>query len=312
MMMKYTSQMQQVRIDSLREKYDCDLPGLIAQEERRYDQKILNLCCDMVEKNARIILLTGPSASGKTTTSQKIRRNLERFQKKVYKISLDDFYKDHHLLPNWEDGNKNYESIEGLDLELFHQKMRELIVNGSAEFPLFDFPSGNRSKETFSLNFDPETYLIVEGIHALNPLIAQEIKDLPTMRLYVSVHTSFVSSAGEEILSARELRLMRRILRDHIHRDTQAAETLMLWDYVLRGEELYIQPYRRYADAHINSTHYYEPFLYKDLMGQMLSETFEREQDQKLIQHMLSGLSHFDSISKDLVPKDSLLQEFIG
>ncbi len=311
-MMKYIAQMQQVRIDGLREKYDSDLPGLIAQEERRYDQKIFHLCGNMIDENTRIILLTGPSASGKTTTSQKISKDLKMFHKKVHKISLDDFYKDHHLLPNWEDGKKNYESIEGLDLELFHQKMRELITKGRAEFPLFDFPSGNRSSETFSLDFDDETYLIVEGIHALNPLISQEIQELPTMRLYVSVHTDFVSQTGEEILSAREVRLMRRLLRDYTHRDTKVEETLALWDYVLRGEELYIRPYRNYADAHINSTHYYEPFLYKDLMYQMLSEPLTREQDQKLVTHMLEGLSCFDSIPKDMVPKDSLLQEFIG
>ena len=228
----------------------------------------------------------------------------------VNRISLDNFYKSSDQLPRWEDGYQNYESVEGLDLDCFRETVQRLLQTGRAQFPIFDFTAGCRSEKTFEISYDEHTYLIIEGIHALNPLLTDTLAPHRTVKLYISVHSDFVDDGGRILLGARDLRLTRRLLRDFYYRGTGAEETLRMWDYVLRGEDLYIRPFREFADAHINSTHDYEPSLPRhprrnaaaDRPGLPYRETIGRLTD---------SARHFFGIDQALVPATSLIQEFI-
>lgn len=282
----------------------------VLEAEKRYHSMLSNICETAIREHKYIILITGPSASGKTTSAKYLASLLEARGKRVNRISLDNFYRNKEELPRWEDGYQNYESIEGLDIPHFDEVMNRLLTKGEAVFPIFDFTTGYRSESTFTLTFDSQTFLILEGIHALNPLLYNVLGSYPAMKLYISVHSKFVDD-GNTVLSARNLRLSRRILRDFHYRCTRASDTLNMWKYVLRGEELYIFPFREHADLHIDSTHLYEPFLYHNGVNAMMTKIRPDSPYYSYAQSLLDANERFFPIDYDLVPANSLIQEFI-
>ena len=143
--------------------------------------------------------------------------------------------------------------MEGLDIPCFQQFVEGLFDRGHALLPVFDFTAGRRKDKQIDIQFDDHTYLIFEGIHALNPQVTDPLSSHRSMKIYISVHSDFVDNSGDILLAARDLRLCRRLLRDFYYRGTGAEETLRMWEYVLRGEDLYIRPFRKNADMHINS-----------------------------------------------------------
>lgn len=284
---------------------------VIAQAEAVYYEKLCGVCDAAIRDNKSIILVTGPSASGKTTSAKRIAAILQSRGKKVTRISLDNFYRNKDNLPRWEDGYQNYESVEGLDIACFDEAMSNLLTKGEAVFPIFDFSRGQRSERTFTLRFNEESFLIIEGIHALNPVLFNVLKNYSAMKVYISVHSEIVAENGELIFSARDLRLSRRILRDFHCRSTSALGTLKMWKYVLKGEELYIFPFRENADIHIDSLHAYEPFLYHDGLEEMMRAVGPDAPYYKKACRLLSANQHFFPIPGALIPASSLIQEFI-
>lgn len=309
--MKYSRKMDQIMISELLWKYKLEPETLIQNEERVFHEKLTNICDHVLQKKINIILLTGPSASGKTTTAKRLVTELLLRGIKSNRISLDNFYRNNDEDPLWEDGQPNYESIRSLDVNCFHQKMYELFRYGGSDFPVFDFDCGRRSSEAFSVSFDQDTCLIFEGIHALNPLLSGHILEKHTMRLYVSVHSDFVNDSGMPVLAAQNLRFLRRMLRDYAHRSDSAEETMKMWKHVLEGEKLYIQPYRRYADFHINTVHSYEPFLYQEKAMTLLRPLMDNTEFLQLAGQLIAAETLFPPLSAARVPKSSLLQEFI-
>lgn len=283
----------------------------VSRDEASFHEKIIAACDAITSEHRHMILLTGPSASGKTTSAQKIAQELRARGNKVGSISLDNFYMESHKLPKWQDGYQNYESVEGLDLDYFDECISTLLKTGRAQLPIFDFSISSRAVQTIEMTYDEHTYLIFEGIHALNPAIADVVKDYPNFRIYISAHSEFAGKDGEVLLSARDLRLIRRILRDFTYRNTTAEETLRMWDYVLMGEDLYIRPFRENADMHIDSTHAYEPFLYNADILLALSKTVPDSPYQATIQRLRAAAEHFFPLDAALVPADSLIQEFL-
>ncbi|SCG97421.1 Uridine kinase [uncultured Ruminococcus sp.] len=310
--MKYCSKMDRILVEPLAETVRRSPKMLVDAAECSYQSKILDLAKTILQSDDRIILLTGPSSSGKTTTAKLLQQKLISFGKSVYRISLDNFYKQEEELPLWNDGYVNYESIDALDLEHFNALMERLMREGAAQFPIFDFVKGRRSEETFPVVMKEDTYIIFEGIHALNPLLSRQFAPEKIMRVYVSVHSDFVSESGEVILDARSLRLLRRILRDQVHRDTGPVETLSMWEYVVRGEEEYIKPFRCYADYHLNSAHSYEPFVYAKTAVDSLASFVEHPKYGGLIRRLLLAEQRFEPLSPSWIPRDSLLTEFIS
>ncbi len=161
------------------------------------------------------------------------------------------------------------------------------------------------------MTYDEQTYLIFEGIHALNPVITRTVERYPSTKIYISVHSEFTDGSGGVLLTARDLRLMRRILRDFTYRGTGAEETFRMWDYVLMGEDLYIRPYRKYADLHIDSVHAYEPYLYnKDILC-ALFETDPGSRYHDIVERLRASAKHFFPMDRALIPRSSLIREFI-
>ena len=280
-------------------------------EERLFREKVLSACDAIVQDHLHIILLTGPSASGKTTTAKQIALELTRRGKKVDRISLDNFYRPSAELPRWEDGYQNYESVEGLDIPFFERFVAQLFEEGHGLLPVFDFTAGRRRDKRIDIAFDDHTYLIFEGIHALNPVVTTPFSSHRTMKIYISVHSDFVDQTGDILLGARDLRLCRRLLRDYYHRGTEAEETLQMWDYVLRGEDLYIRPFRQYADIHINSTHAYEPYLYHDPLIKLLAHSPSDSPHREIMRRLSGAAPAFFGIPESLIPRTSLIQEFL-
>ena len=283
---------------------------VINAAEESFFQEISTACDMIIEQNKHIILLSGPSASGKTTTSKMIVEELERRGKKGMRVSLDNFYRNRDDMPTWRNGRTNFESVEGLDLNYLGERIREVMTTGYAKFPVFDFTLGRRGEKTFDVRYDDETFLIFEGIHALRPEMDEHVDTGASLKIYISVHTELVNTEKEVVLTPRDLRLMRRLLRDSWARATTPGETFWFWGDVVKGEEQYIWPFRKFADIHINSTHSYEAMLLKDAVLAVLDNGPEHEFPE-LEARIREGLSNVISIDKSLVPKTSLMREFI-
>ena len=309
--MKYNPIMEKLDLPAKEELLHWDPKALILSEEKAFRQRVIEVFWRAEAEESQVILLSGPTSSGKTTASRILAEGLTRGGNRAVRISLDDFYKDRSQAPLWEDGQKNFETIDGLDLDTLGECMEDLLATGHTKVPIFDFASGTRSPLSRDLTFDEHTCLIFEGLHALNPRLAPLVEKFRILRLYISVHSDYVDGEGKVLLTARELRLLRRLLRDRVRRNTGATETLRLWDYVLRGENLYMQPYRPLADMHINSAHGYEPFLYSREGAEMLRGVPADDPHHQMVTELIAALDGLPSLDWDLVPRTSLIQEFI-
>ena len=309
--MKYTSITEKLDLSAKEELLRWDPKALVLSEEKAFRQRVIEVFWRAEEQESQVILLSGPTSSGKTTASRILAEGLTRNGNRAVRISLDDFYKNRSKAPVWEDGQKNFETIDCLDLDALGECMEDLLAKGHTKIPIFDFSTGTRSPLTHDLTFDEHTCIIFECLHALNPRIAPLVEKFRILRLYISVHSDYVDSDGKVILAARELRLLRRLLRDRVRRNTSGQETLHLWDYVIRGENLYMQPYRPLADMHINSAHGYEPFLYAREGSDMLRAIPSDDPHKELVDHLLAALEGLPEMDWDLVPRNSLIQEFI-
>ncbi len=307
--MKYNSRMTKINSSNLITKKP---EILVLDAENNFDSKLTTLCKMIIQNEKNIILLTGPSSSGKTTTAKKLVNLLEGLGKNANRVSLDNFYKAQDDMPLWEDGQKNYEIIDSLDLEHFDMVMGSLSKDKTAHFPVYDFHHKVRADKTIEVSMhDHNSYLVLEGIHALNPELSKNIDEDKIFRVYVSVHSDFVAPNGDIILAAKDLRLIRRALRDSVHRKTAIEDTLNMWEYVRKGEALYIHPFRDNADYHINTTHYFEPGLYNQLFTQTLEQAKENSEYADTIERLINGISHFPTMGREMIPPTSLIQEFI-
>lgn len=310
--MKYSPIMEKLDLPAKEELLRWDPRALISGDERTFRQRIIEVFLRAEAEESQVILLSGPTSSGKTTASRILAEGLTRNGNRAVRISLDDFYKNRSEAPLWEDGQKNFETIDGLDLDTLGQCMEDLVTKGHAKVPIFDFATGTRSPLSRDLVFDERTCLIFEGLHALNPRIAPLVEKFRILRLYISVHSDYMDASGQVALPARDLRLLRRLLRDRVRRNSGPIETLTLWDYVLRGENLYMQPYRPLADIHINSAHGYEPFLYSRQGAAMLREVPKDDPHWEMAQRIIGELDALPDLDWNLVPRTSLIQEFIN
>lgn len=309
-MKRYQEKMEKIAATRIEEQLHKDPGRLFAQEEAIFDGKIQEVCEAVIQRKTTVILLAGPSASGKTTTAKKLTAQLIARGKKAQRISLDNFYKSREELPFWKDGSKNFESIHGLDTEYFHHLMRQLWEEKGADFPLFDFHTGTRRDKTFRVEYTPDTFLIFEGIHALNPLFFAAMDGHPCTGIYVSVHSDFVTEEGQVLLPARQLRLARRVIRDLTSRGSSVENTLSMWNKVLKGERLYIQPYRKAANVHINTTHAFEPFLYREKIEAAMADYQSGGVYERDILQLKELFSRFSSCDGTYLGHDSLIREF--
>lgn len=290
---------------------ESDPTALVKQSERRYHAQLERVAHELLEGHGqcKVLLLAGPSASGKTTTAQKIAQLLEQAGIQAPVVSLDDFFVRRGLYPRTPDGHEDFESLYGLDLDRIHQDLGQLIQTGRAVFPLYDFLAGQPSEETRTIALGREDILLVEGIHALNPLISQSLPADRLGRAYVSAARGFTDDK-EAVLTPEHLRLIRRLIRDKNYRGYPVYKTLSRWGSVLVGEQENILPYRERADFTIDSTMDYEPCLYRGLVDSYLGEE-EQRRHEDYITLLQTGIGRFPALKQELIPADSLLWEFL-
>ncbi|MBR3588296.1 MAG: AAA family ATPase [Clostridia bacterium] len=289
-----------------------DKENFIEKSEKRY-KHIIDIVCEKIDadNDKEIVMLAGPSGSGKTTTANKIKEKLETMGHKAYTVSLDDFYKNIGEGPKNEDGSYDFESVDSLDLDLIHKCLQELITESRSELPLFDFMTGRRKEEKNLIELSKGDVIIVEGLHALNPRITDTLPHKNLFKIYISV-SSRIYNGKAIVLNKRNLRFIRRMVRDFQFRNSSVEHTYSLWPAVMAGEDKYLFPFKDNADLFINSIHVYEPCVFKDVATELLSTVEKESKNYNDAQKLISALKKFPSINKDDVPENSLLREFLG
>ena len=260
---------------------------------------------------ARVVLIAGPSSSGKTTFTKRLSIELLTNLVTPVMISLDDYFVDRHLTPRDEKGEFDYESIDALDVALFNQHLLALIAGEEVEMPTYNFETGSREFRGHRLSLPSNGVLLIEGIHGLNPALTEAIDDALKFRVYVSALSS-ISIDDHNWVSTTDNRLLRRIIRDYKYRGTSALSTIKRWPSVRRGEEKWIFPYQENADAMFNSSFIFELSVMREEAERVLAGVPRDVPEYAQAHRLRSFLSRFASVSSQLIPPTSLLREFVG
>ncbi len=287
---------------------------MIFQMERLYAQTI-NFIAEFIinsEKGNKLLMLAGPSGSGKTTTAAMLCKSIEKHGVNAIRVSLDDFYFGDGKAPTDENGEPDYECVEALDIPLMRKCLADIVENRPVVLPRFNFHTKMRDKEGTELNLTGDNVIVVEGIHALNPVVCNDLPDNKLLKVYCSVKQGIRSCSKRNAIGPYELRLIRRMVRDSRFRSTTADETMNMWPSVRRGEEKYLRPHKGGANVTINSVHVYEPCVTAPLALPLLEQIPEDSVNAELAAKLIKKLRRFKPIDHSLVPEDSLLREFIG
>ena len=287
-----------------------DSAELIRLSEERYRAQVRQAAdWFLTGAESRLILLAGPSSSGKTTTSLNLQAELARRGVRTITVSLDDFFLDCDQVPLRPDGTRDFDTPDVVDLDELEHCLDTLTRTGHCIFPVYDFATGSRAKEGRPLTFDDHTAIVIEGLHALNPVVCGRESFRGAMKLYISIKTEYYLD-GQRILSTREARLIRRIIRDANFRATEPARTFQMWSDVVAGEEKYIRPFRTGADFWIDSLHLYEPLLFRPLLNELLTPLRDDPCWGSLAGRLIEAVSHAGVLGV-LPPEDSLMREFL-
>ena len=250
-------------------------PGIINVSEALHNKRISTIA-DMIterfnEGGARIVLVAGPSSSGKTTFTKRLAIQLMTNLMRPKMISLDDYFVDRHHTPIDENGEYDYESLYALDLDQFNADLQTLLDGGEVELPYYNFATGSREYRGNRIKLDPDSILLIEGIHGLNPELTARIDARMKFKIYISALTT-ISIDDHNWIPTTDNRLLRRIIRDHKYRGSSAADTIRRWPSVRRGEERWIFPYQENADTMFNSSLLFELAVIKEQAEKILDE----------------------------------------
>lgn len=295
------------------EKSASEPEKFIEKCENTYNGKIKRIAQTIAESGrTEIVMLAGPSSAGKTTTAKKLRQELAKMGLESHTVSLDDFYLDNCDSPRFPDGTPDFETVEALDIECFEKTMKELIEKGETNLPEFDFLKGERKEQYRHIAISPKDVIIVEGLHALNPVITEHLPKDRLLKIYINVSSRIYDEKGNIVLNKRNLRFVRRLVRDYRSRGNSVSETYKMWVTVRYGEDTYLFPFKDNADIKINTIHLYEPCVLKDVAIKLLSEIKKDSEFHKEAQRLIRSLEKFPTLDSGLVPDNSLLREFIG
>lgn len=281
--------------------------------EQRYNNIIEDIAKRIVEETGReIVMLAGPSSAGKTTTARKLCENLNKKGVKTYVLSLDDFYLNREDIPYLPDGTQDYETVYALDLQLFTECVNRLLMGETVKNPVFDFTTGKRSDKEFNeITLGKEDVVIIEGLHALNPVITEKIEG-KLLKIYINVSSRIYDNKGNIILNKRNMRFVRRMVRDYKFRDSTVDNTYKLWRNVTAGEDKYLFPFRDNADIKVNTIHLYESCVLKSQALPLLYKSEISDEYKDDAKKLCKALEKFEDINISSVPEDSLLREFLG
>ena len=284
---------------------------LINVAEALQERKLTEIADDIKAREAKIVLIAGPSSSGKTTTSKRLAIQLMCCGMHPHTISTDNYFVNRIDTPKDENGEYDFECIGAVDTELFNQQMNQLLAGERIELPRYDFPSGERKYEGNFLQIGPSDVIILEGNHALNPIMSCQIPEEDKYRVYVSA-LSTIALDDHNYVPTSDIRLLRRILRDYRYRGYSALETIHRCPSVTRGEEKWIYPFQENADATFNSALLYELNVIRDQVLPILDQVSEREPEYSEASRLRKFLNYFVPVPADQVPPTSLLREFAG
>ena len=292
-----------------------DASELIKIAEAFHENKLAQVAGCVAEANrergVRLVLISGPSSSGKTTFAKRLGVQLRVLGLNPVLISLDDYFVDREKTPRDENGEYDYEALEAIDLEQFNDHLKRLERGESVDIPRYDFISGTRQWHDNPLQLDERSVLIVEGIHGLNPALTPGVPESRKFKIYVSCFTS-VALDNVSRNATSDNRLLRRLTRDYRTRGNDALSTLARWESVRRGEEKHIFPYQENADVMFNSSLFYEISVLRRFAEPILREVPDTVPEYGEAKRMLKFLDNFIPISPEEIPPTSLLREFIG
>ena len=285
---------------------------IINISEALQEKKIANIAEDIANRQGvKLVLLAGPSSSGKTTSCKRLSIQLAVNGLKPLQISLDDYFVDRDRTPKDDNGEYDFESIYALNLDLLNEQFNALFRGEEVELPKYDFPSGKSVKSGKKLKMEPNNVLVVEGIHALNPELTAHIPQEQIYRVYASALTTILLD-NHNYIPTTDNRLLRRIIRDYKYRGVSAQETIHRWPSVRAGENKWIFPYQENADAMFNTAMLYELSVIKMQAEPLLQQVPENCEEHAEAYRLLKFLKYFKGIPYNNLPPTSLLREFLG
>lgn len=284
---------------------------IILVSEALHEQRIAQIA-DQInqQEDVRLVLIAGPSASGKTTFSKRLSIQLLAQGIQPFPLALDDYFVDREETPRDANGNFNFEALEALDVRLFNEHLQALMRGEEVQLPHFNFKSGRR-EEGERVQLGPDHVVIVEGIHGLNPRLVAGVPDERIYRIYVSALTQLNIDRHNRVPTT-DTRLIRRIVRDATYRGYTAEDTLNHWDMVREGEKKYIFPYQEHADIMFNSALVYELAVLKKLAEPLLLQVKPSSPRHVEVKRLLALLRWFEFCGTELIPDNSILREFVG
>jgi len=286
---------------------------LISIAEALHEKKIADIADRILQekKAVKIILISGPSSSGKTTFTQRLSTQLRVNGLKPVPLSLDNYFVDRDKTPRDAQGQPDFDALEALDLPLLNEQLQKLIHGETVETPIFDFLSGTRSSRGQCLCLAPDEILLVEGIHALNPFLLTDIKRNYFFKIYISALFQLNIDAYNRVPTT-EARLIRRIVRDDKFRGFEPERTLKQWASVRRGENSNVFKYQEEADVMFNSSLIYELNVLRSYAEPLLERITPQSPYHHVASRLLNLLAFFEPLDTNMIPFNSILREFIG
>lgn len=290
-----------------------EIQHFIRVSEALHNKKIAQIADEILQKkgDVKVVLIAGPSSSGKTTFTKKLAIQLQVVGFNPMVVSLDDYYLTHDKVPVDEFGKLDLEALEALDVPLLNKNLIELFDKGESEFPVYDFKIGGRRDVGKTLKMEDRTILLMEGIHGLNERLTPDIPSNRKYKIYLSALTQ-LNIDDHNRIATTDNRIIRRMVRDHHFRNYDALNTFKIWPSVRRGEEKNIFPFQDSADSAFNSALDYEISVLKVFVEPLLRSVKPGNEEYGEAARLLDFLSNFTPISSYMVPEDSILREFIG
>ena len=288
-----------------------DEKDLILLSEALHEKKTAEIAAAIKKSGKRIILVAGPSSSGKTTFSKRLCIQLRVAGLRPLYLGTDDYFVEREETPLGPDGKKNFEDLSAVDVPLFEKQMNALLAGKLVDIPTFDFVEGHKIFGKRKTRIDDSQPIVIEGIHALNPELTKDIPDEQKFRIYISPLTSLSLDIHNRI-STTDARMLRRIVRDYQFRGRDAAETIRSWPSVRDGEVRNIFPYSNDVDLFFNSHCLYELAVLKKYARPLLEEIKKDQPEYPDAQRMLNFLRFFVEMDSDMIPNNSIMREFIG
>lgn len=285
-----------------------DKVSFVRHCEFEYESRIYAAAKEIIDSGRRIVMLTGASGTGKTTTSKKIAEKIRTMGKNAQVVSMDNFYKNPEVYPRLADGTKDYENVQAVDIELMDICLEKLLTEGRAKFPEFDFKTERRIEDAFELEIG-DGFVIVEGIHALNPLVLDSLPRENVFTVYAGLREEY-SLQGQRVLSTRDIRMVRRMIRDYKHRNHPPQKTISMWKSVCEGEDKYIKPYKENADLLLDTSFSYEILVMNSALKNLPHQLCDGSEEAQIFNRIVKVLSSCGYVQEGYIPSNSMLKEF--